>query len=117
MKKWNKLDNAAKIFPSTIELSETRVFRFYCELTEDVQPEALQQAVEQAVKQFPQFLKILRAGLFWYYLEYSNLKPVVEEESQTPCSHIYRYGHQGLLFNVTYYKKRINLEIYRRVFY
>lgn len=112
MKKWNKLDNAAKIFPSTIELSETRVFRFYCELKEDVQPEALQQAVEQAVLQFPQFLKILRTGLFWYYLESSNLKPVVKEESQAPCSHIYRYGHQGLLFNVTYYKKRINLEVF-----
>lgn len=112
MKKWNKLDNAAKIFPSTIELSETRVFRFYCELKEDIQPEALQQAVEQAVQQFPQFLKILRTGLFWYYLESSNLKPIVKEESQTPCSHIYRYGHQGLLFNVTYYKKRINLEVF-----
>lgn len=112
MKKWNKLDNAAKIFPSTIELSETRVFRFYCELTEDIQPQVLQQAVEQAVKQFPQFLKILRTGLFWYYLESSNLTPVVKEESQTPCSHIYRYGHQGLLFTVTYYKKRINLEVF-----
>lgn len=112
MKKWNRLDNAAKIFPSTIELSETRVFRFYCELKEDIDPAALQKAVEQAVRQFPQFLKILRAGLFWYYLEYSNLKPVVTEESQTPCSHIYRYGHQGLLFQVTYYKKRINLEVF-----
>lgn len=112
MKKWNKLDNAAKIFPATIEQSETRVFRFYCELHEDVQPEALQQAVDQAVKQLPQFLKILRSGLFWYYLENSNLRPIVKEESGVPCSHIYRNGHQDLLFNVTYYKKRINLEVF-----
>ncbi len=112
MKKWNKLDNAAKIFPATIEQSETRVFRFYCELNEDVQPEVLQQAVDQAVKQLPQFLKILRSGLFWYYLENSNLRPVVKEEFQTPCSHIYRNGHQDLLFTVTYYKKRINLEVF-----
>lgn len=112
MKKWNKLDNAAKIFPATIEQSETRVFRFYCELKEDVQPKVLQQAVDQAVKQLPQFLKILRSGLFWYYLENSSLRPIVKEESQTPCSHIYRNGHQDLLFNVTYYKKRINLEVF-----
>ena len=59
MKKWSKLDNAAKIFPSTIEQSETRVFRFYCQLTEDVDPEALQQAVDQAILQFPQFLNCL----------------------------------------------------------
>ena len=112
MEKWNKLDNAAKIFPATIEQSETRVFRFYCELTEDVRPDILQQAVELAVVQLPQFLKILRTGLFWYYLENTNLKPIVKEECQTPCSHIYRYGHQDLLFNVTYYKKRINLEVF-----
>ena len=112
MKKWNKLDNAAKIMPATIEQSETRVFRFYCELTEDVDPEALQQAVEQALAQLPQFSTILRTGLFWYYLEHTNRKPIVREESRTPCSHIYRYGHQDLLFNVTYYKKRINLEVF-----
>ena len=33
-KSWSRLDNAAKIFPSTIEKTDTRVFRFYCELTE-----------------------------------------------------------------------------------
>ena len=112
MKKWNKLDNAAKIFPATIEQSETRVFRFYCELTQEIQPEILQQAVDRALIQLPQFQNILRTGLFWYYLEHTDLKPIVQEESQSPCSHIYRYGHQDLLFNVTYYKKRINLEVF-----
>ncbi len=112
MKKWSKLDNAAKIFPSTIEQSETRVFRFYCQLTEDVDPEALQQAVDQAILQFPQFLKILRKGLFWYYLENSNKKPKVEQETQSVCPHIYEAGHHELLFKVTYYKKRINVEVF-----
>lgn len=106
MRNWKKLDNAAKIFPSTIEQSETRVFRFYCELNEDVDPQALQEAVCQAVKQFPHFLKILRKGLFWYYLENSQQKPVVMEESESPCPHIYRPGQHNLLFQVTYYKKR-----------
>lgn len=112
MRNWKKLDNAAKIFPSTIEQSETRVFRFYCELNEDVDPQALQEAVCQAVKQFPHFLKILRKGLFWYYLENSQQKPVVMEESESPCPHIYRPGQHNLLFQVTYYKKRINIEIF-----
>lgn len=112
MKKWSKLDNAAKIFPSTVENSETRVFRIYCELKEDVCPEALQSAVEQALKQFPQFRKILRKGLFWYYMENSSQKPVVQEEFESPCSQLYRSGHHNLLFSVTYYKKRINLEIF-----
>lgn len=112
MKNWKKLDNAAKIFPSTIEQSETRVFRFYCELNENVNPQALQDAVCQAVKQFPHFLKILRKGLFWYYLESSHQKPVVTEECEAPCPHIYRPGQHNLLFQVTYYKKRINIEVF-----
>lgn len=112
MKKWDKLDNAAKIFPSTVESSETRVFRVYCELNEEVCPNTLQQAVELAVKQLPQFQKILRKGLFWYYTEKSNLLPQVREEYRSPCSKLYHPGHHELLFEVTYYKKRINLEIF-----
>lgn len=112
MKTWKKLDNAAKIFPSTIEQSETRVFRFYCELTQEVDPDALQQAVDQAVCQFPHFLKILRKGFFWYYLESSRLHPKVEPEHESPCPHIYRPGQHSLLFHVTWYRKRINLEVF-----
>lgn len=112
MKKWSKLDNAAKIFPSTVEQSETRVFRIYCELKDDVCPDTLQKAVEQAIRQFPHFKKIMRKGLFWYYMENSNLRPVVREETQTPCSQLYRSGHHDLLFSVTYFRKRINLEVF-----
>lgn len=112
MKKWSKLDNAAKIFPSTVEQSETRVFRIYCELKEDVCPDVLQQAVEQAIRQFPQFKKIMRKGLFWYYMENSNLRPVVREERRSPCSQLYKSGHHDLLFSVTYFRKRINLEVF-----
>ena len=43
---WSRLDNAAKIFPSTSERTDTRVFRFYCELDEDVDRELLQEAAD-----------------------------------------------------------------------
>ena len=37
---WWRLDNAAKIFPSTSSAHDSKVFRFFCELVEDVEPTA-----------------------------------------------------------------------------
>ena len=33
---WRKLDNAAQAFPAATGKKDTRVFRLYCELKEDV---------------------------------------------------------------------------------
>ena len=37
VKHWRRLDNAAKLFPAASSKRDTRVFRFYCELKEDIQ--------------------------------------------------------------------------------
>lgn len=55
---------------------------------------------------------MLRRGLFWYFLEQSDLVPEVSEESSPPCSPLYDPRRRGLLFAVTYYRCRINLEVY-----
>ena len=41
-KRWHKLDNAAKIFPPTATKSDPKVFRFACELVENVDKDILQ---------------------------------------------------------------------------
>lgn len=64
---WRKLDNAAKLFPATSNKKDTRVFRFYCIMKEDVKEEILQQAVEKALEKYPLFLSVMRKGLFWHY--------------------------------------------------
>ena len=81
---WRRLDNAAKIFPSTSEKTDTRVFRFSCELTEPVDPETLQKAADKAIKDFPHFLSIMKKGWFWYYLENCDLPLIVHEENRAP---------------------------------
>ena len=53
--RWRRLDNAAKIFPATSNQKDTRVFRFYCELKEPVQGEALQTALDAALETYPLF--------------------------------------------------------------
>lgn len=109
---WRRLDNAAKLFSAASNKQNTRVFRFYCELKEEVRPELLKQALERALETYPLFLSVLRKGVFWHYLEKSSLRPVVKEEYREPCSRLYIRDKKSLLFEVTYYKKRINFEVF-----
>ena len=66
---WRKLDNAALAFPLVTGKNDTRVFRFYCELKENVKPELLQAALEKTMEKYPLFQMVLRKGLFWFYLD------------------------------------------------
>ncbi|MEG0571260.1 MAG: hypothetical protein RR497_06405, partial [Oscillospiraceae bacterium] len=111
-KDWVKLDNAAKIFPPTSNKADTKVFRFSCQLKDEICPEDLQKALDMTMEDFPIFQSVLRHGLFWYYLEHSDITPVVTQESQPPCSMIYDGTSKHLLFAVTYFKCRINLDTY-----
>ena len=109
---WKQLDNAAKIFPTNSNKYDTKVFRFSCRLKEEVEPNTLQSALDKTMHAFPFYTSIIRKGLFWYYFESSNIKPLIKEERYSPCGQIYDENIKGLLFEVTYYKKRINLEVH-----
>lgn len=109
---WIRLDNAAKIFPSTTKRRANNVFRISCELTEAVDSAALQTAVDRTIEHFPIFQVVIKRGFFWYYLESTDLSPRVEKENRPPCSKIYNRNIRTLLFEVTYYEHRINLEVF-----
>ena len=110
--KWSRLDNAAKIFPPTSNKKDTKVFRFSCQLLEPVDPEILQQALERTLEDYPLFRCILRRGLFWYYFEETDKKPLVTLEHKPPCSRLYFRDSKNLFFEATYYKNRMNLEVH-----
>ena len=86
---WSKLDNAAKIFPPNSKNSDTKVFRFACELFEPVDKKVLQEALDITIEVFPLYKSIIKSGLFWYYFEKSRFKAVVTEENLPPCSNLY----------------------------
>lgn len=109
---WRRLDNAAKLFSAASNKQNTRVFRFYCELKEEVRPELLKEALDRTLETYPLFLSVLRKGLFWHYLEKSSIRPEVKKEYREPCSRLYIRDKKSLLFEVTYYKKRINFEVF-----
>ena len=109
---WDTLDNAAKLVPAVSDTRGSNVFRVSAVLFNDVDPVILQEALERTLAVFPAFAVRLRRGLFWYYLDANRETPKVREEYDYPCSPIGSGRDRGFLFRVTYYRKRINLEMY-----
>jgi NRPS condensation-like uncharacterized protein len=110
---WGKLDNTAHLFPVIARRKTSNVFRESISLYDEIDAAILQSAVENTLKSFPGFSVRLKRGLFWYYLE-ENPKsyPTILEEDEYPCRLIdYKDSHE-YLFKVSYYKNRINLEIF-----
>ncbi len=111
--KFDRLDNTANLFPVVANESMTSVYRISATLTEDIIPEILQEALEKILPYFDIFNVRIKEGIFWFYFETNKRKPPkVEEESTYPCRYISIYNNRNYLFRVTYYKKRINLEVF-----
>ncbi len=111
--RWERLDNTAHLFPVIAGESMSNVYRISVTLKELVQADLLQQALDMILPKFDGFNLRLRQGVFWYYLE-ENGKPApkVCEENTFPCRFIRQNKNRSYLFRVTYYKYRINLEVF-----
>lgn len=109
---WRKLDNTAKIFPVIANENMSQVFRISVTLKEAVDPEILQRALENILPHIHNFRVKLRRGLFWYYFEENSIMPKVQRESTYPCRYFEPHGNRKFLFRVTYYQRRINLEVF-----
>jgi len=112
---WYHLDNAAIIFPAVSGSDNTNVFRLSCTLRFPVEPGTLQQALDIALESFPYFQVVMRRGLFWFYLERTMLTPLVKQEAERPCARLFYKSIKELLFRVTYFQNRINLEVFHAV--
>lgn len=108
---WSRLDNAAKIFPSNTHGVDSGVFRLTCELRHTVDALLLQDALDESTLAFPQMCAVMRKGVFWYYLEQSDLTYQMVPETTAPCTPLYEGSHSPL-FQVSYWKNKINLDMY-----
>ena len=88
------------------------MFRFYCLLKEEVIESVLQEALDRTMEKYPLFRSVLRKGVFWFYMEMRDLPALVKPEVNPPCSKLYVPDQKQLLFEVTYYKNRINFEVF-----
>ena len=98
---WRRLDNSAKIFPISAGKKYSTVFRLSVLLKEKVNKEILEKAVIQTLNNYNTFRVKMKAGFFWYYLEYNPKEPIIEEEKDYPCKYIDPKTNNGYLFKIT----------------
>ena len=114
--RWDKLDNTANLFPVIVSEDVSNVYRVSVTLKEDIDEGILQQALDRVLPYFDVFQTRLKKGMFWYYFETNNKpSPRVHQEDRYPCAYINPYINNDYQFRVTYYKKRINLEVFHVV--
>jgi NRPS condensation-like uncharacterized protein len=90
----------------------TSTYRISITLSEEIDKDTLQEALDILLPRIDLFNVRLRKGFFWYYFE-ENGKPaprVTEEE--LPCRFIRANRNHSYLFRVTYFGCRINLEVF-----
>ncbi|NLL64520.1 MAG: hypothetical protein GX239_01765 [Clostridiaceae bacterium] len=111
-KAWVLLDNASKLFPAVCNQSDTKVFRITAELHDEIVPSLLQEALDQALKHFPYYRSVLKRGIFWYYLEASDVEIAVEPETTRVCAPLYLPERDRPLIRVLFYKRRLHVEFF-----
>ncbi len=109
---WVALDNASNIFLAARSDIDPKVFRISAEMDQEVDPDVLQEALDLTFDRYPLFHAVLRRGIFWYYLQDSDLRPRVRPETDYPCAPIYQPDRRNLLFRVLYRRRRIMVEIF-----
>lgn len=109
---WYTLDNAAKIFPAVYKRSDTNSYRLSALLKENIDPNILKKATTDALKRFPSLCVKLKRGAFWYYLEHNYNTPIIEEEDPYLFNSVHIHTHNGFMFTVSYFGRRISLEMF-----
>ncbi len=109
---WYKLDNAAKIFPAVSSVKDTNVFRLGVRLNCDVQPQILQAALIQTLERFPAFRVKLKRGVFWYFFEFNEKKPLIFCDDDCPCALIVAENLNDYLFKTSYFQNRIYIDVF-----
>ena len=67
--RWDKLDNTANLFPVIAGENMSNVYRISVTLTELIDPDCLQEALDIVLPKFDGFNLRLQRGVFWYYFE------------------------------------------------
>lgn len=110
--RWMHLDNAAKIYPAAATSRWSNVFRLSATMSEPVDREVLQSALDVTVRRFPSIAVRLRRGVFWYYLEEIKSAPKIKREAPYPLVRMPFDDIRSCAFRVIVYGKRIAVEFF-----
>ncbi len=109
---WFPLDDAAKIYPISMEHGRQQVFRISVYFKEAVIPELLQMALTFTIKRFASFATTLKKGFFWHYLDTVKRRFSIEEEHDVLCQPIKVSSSGSQSFRLMYYQNRVSAEFF-----
>ena len=113
---WYKLDNAAVLYSALQREEYSAIYRFSAVMTEKVDPQALQRAVDRTMPRFPGFRVRIKKGAFWYYFEPNDAPgPFVKEDISNPCQPVRFKEDNGWLVRFYYYEQRISIEVFHAI--
>ncbi len=107
---WFRLDNAAKIYPAVIGGEFTAVFRISVTLKDDIVYSCLASAIPIVAARFPYFNVVLSHGLFWYYLEKSDLVPRLHADSNEICTAFPIGSKKEVMYRILVSNKTLSIE-------
>ena len=111
-KGWFQLDNAAMMYSAIQSGTYSAVYRFSAVMTQEVDPQALQRAIDRTMPRFPGFHVKIRKGVFWYYFEPDDTPgPFLQPDIQNPCQPVY-FQNKDQLIRFFYYRHRISMEVF-----
>ena len=110
-KSWYPLDLSAIVYPTLQRKNFSSVFRLSMDLTEKINPEVMQQAIDLSLPRFPTYQVAMRKGLFWRYLEPNHRPgPFLEKDIRNFCMPMRFHGNHRYLLRFYYYENRISME-------
>ena len=110
--RWMHLDNSAKIYPAAATSTWNNIYRLSATLTETVDRDVLQSALDVTVRRFPSIAVKLKRGVFWYYLEEIKNAPSIQDEKSYPLVRMPLDDIRHCAFRVLIYNKRIAVEFF-----
>ena len=111
--KWYKLDSAGTLYSALQKEEYSAIYRFSALMEKNVDPAALQRAIDRCMPRFPTFAVRIRKGAFWYYLEHNSAPgPFLKEDVSDPCQPVRFKEDNGWLVRFYYYRNRISIEVF-----
>lgn len=110
-KDWRKLDNVAKLF-SLDDKKNKNIFGYSIVLKENINKKILKEALNKTLENFRTFKVKMSKGIFWNYLEENEKNIIIKKEDKVFYDHINTKENNDYLFKISYYKNKINLNIF-----
>ena len=113
---WYKMDSASVMYSSLQKEEFSAIYRFSAVMTDPVDPEALQRAIEKTLPRFPGFRSRIRKGFFWHYFEPNRAPgPFLKEDVAEPCRPVRFQEDNHWLVRFFYYRSRISVEVFHAI--